>query len=88
MTVDNHGETNIIRSSDLWFDEGTAVLQAESMQFRIHLGLLAANLSVFKDMMSIPHPESEETVDGCVLIHLSDKAVDVEHMLKALYHRG
>lgn len=88
--MDNHGTEMIIRrSSNLWFKEGSAVIQAEDVQFRVHLGLIAANSSIFNDMMSLPRPDSdEETVDGCVLIRLSDKAVDVECMLNALYDRG
>ncbi|KAJ7465585.1 hypothetical protein FB451DRAFT_1487113 [Mycena latifolia] len=80
----------VIRSK-IWYSDGSAVLQAEATQFRVHASLLSAASTVFKDMFDVAQsPEnSQSQVDGCPLIQLyDDKAHDVEFLLDALYDRN
>ncbi|KAF7978929.1 hypothetical protein HWV62_44133 [Athelia sp. TMB] len=77
--------TQIIRS-DVWYDDGNVVLQAQGTQFKFYRGILAHSSSVFKDMFTIPQPASVDTqlVDGCPVVHLSDSAEEVRYILRAL----
>lgn len=68
--------------SDIWFEDGNVVLQAENTQFRVHRGVLTKSSEVFRDMFAIPQPA---TVDECPLVHLADTAEQVQWVLKALY---
>lgn len=77
-----------ITRSDIWFDDGSIVIQAEQTQFRVHRSVLAANSSVFKDLFAVPQPPDEPTVEGCPVVHLSDTAADVTYIVQALYLRG
>jgi hypothetical protein len=78
----------IQRDLHLWFDDGSIALQAESIQFRVYRGILAANSPVFKDMFSLPQPNEEELVEGCPVVTLHDSAVDMGHFLRAIHDAG
>jgi hypothetical protein len=72
---------------DPWLDDGNIVLQAGSEQFRVLRSILSASSSIFSDMFSIPQPVDEKLVDGCPVVHVSDTAEDLHHVLKALFDR-
>jgi BTB/POZ domain len=72
---------------DPWLDDGNIILQAESTQFRVVRSILSASSSVFGDMFGIPQPENENLVDGCPVVHVSDTADDLHHVLKAVFDR-
>ncbi|KAJ7637508.1 hypothetical protein B0H17DRAFT_1339515 [Mycena rosella] len=71
--------------SKIWMSYGDIILQAESTQFRVNRDILANQSSVFRDMFSLPQPPGEDTVEGCLIVELSDSAKDVELLLTALY---
>ncbi|KZP23447.1 hypothetical protein FIBSPDRAFT_1042898 [Athelia psychrophila] len=79
-----------ITRSEVWFEDGNVVLQAERKQFKIHRGMLARTSSVFRDMFTLPQPpiSQEDTVEGCIVVQLSDSAEDLEIVLQALIERG
>ncbi|KZP23502.1 hypothetical protein FIBSPDRAFT_930555 [Athelia psychrophila] len=78
----------VIRS-DMWFEDGNIVLQAERTQFKVHRGTLVQNSSVFSDMLSFPQPPGPASmVEGCPVVQLSDSANDMTFVLKALFQRG
>ncbi|KAJ7039060.1 hypothetical protein C8F04DRAFT_1086976 [Mycena alexandri] len=76
-----------IMRSEIWHADGSIVLQTENMQFRVHWSVLAMHSSFFRDMQGLPQPSdrTEPTIDGCPVIELQDAAIDVEHLLKAVY---
>lgn len=76
--------------SEIWFEDGNVVLEAERKQFKVHRGMLARSSSIFRDMFTVPQPQNPEeaSVDGCVIIRLPDSAEDVEIVLQALVERG
>jgi len=76
------------QSTDVWFADGTIIIQAESTQFKVYRGILAANSPIFGDLFTVPQPDYSDTIEGCSLIHLSDSAVDTMHFLKALHFPG
>ncbi|KAJ6593451.1 hypothetical protein B0H19DRAFT_1090359 [Mycena capillaripes] len=76
-----------ITRADVWYKDGSVILQAEQTQFRVHWGVLSQHSSFFREMEDLPQPAEQENVDGCPVIELSDDSVvDVEHLLKTLYN--
>ncbi|KAJ7226068.1 hypothetical protein GGX14DRAFT_349655 [Mycena pura] len=69
----------------LWFEDGSIVLQAGDMQYRVHQSTLTMRSPIFKDMLSLLRSANAEVVDGCPLMHLSDPEVEVTPFLKALF---
>lgn len=58
--------------SDIWYDDGNVVLQAQNTQFKVYRGILAQSSPVFKDMFMLPQPSLEGTqlVEGCPVVQL------------------
>ncbi|KAJ7620602.1 hypothetical protein DFH06DRAFT_1285706 [Mycena polygramma] len=79
-------EESILRS-DIWHDDGSVVLQAESTQFRIHWGVLSLHSAFFRDMRALPQPVDQPSIEGCPVIELHDSAGDLKHLLHALYNQ-
>ncbi|KZP14548.1 hypothetical protein FIBSPDRAFT_796694 [Athelia psychrophila] len=78
--------------SDIWYDDGNVVLQADGTQFKVHKSILAQSSSVFNDMFGFPQPPSAGTdldhlVEGCPVVHLSDSAEEVRYMLQAVFQQ-
>jgi hypothetical protein len=77
--------SNLTRHPYLWFSDGSIVLNAEKITFRVHHSILSTHSTVFSDMLNIPQPLDQATIEGCPVVHLPDSAVDVACLLKALY---
>ncbi|KII87428.1 hypothetical protein PLICRDRAFT_255081 [Plicaturopsis crispa FD-325 SS-3] len=78
-----------ITRSDIWYDDGSVVLQAEFVQFRVYREFLAQNSPVLKDLFESGSASttSEETVDKCPVVHLrKDTATDVRYLLHAIHN--
>jgi hypothetical protein len=78
-------DTTPVRSK-IWMPYGDIILQAEFTQFRVNRDVLAQNSSVFADMLSVPLPPDEPTVEGCPIVRVTDTAKDWELLLDVLYH--
>ncbi|KAJ7082582.1 hypothetical protein C8R44DRAFT_652582 [Mycena epipterygia] len=76
---------SLTRVDELWFPDHGLVLQADNRLFRVSGGILAARSPVFRDMLSIPQPESQPLIDGCPVVVLHDSAADAEYFLKAIF---
>ncbi|KDQ59933.1 hypothetical protein JAAARDRAFT_56859 [Jaapia argillacea MUCL 33604] len=77
------------KHESLWFEDGNVVLVASgTLAFKIYRGVLIRSSEVFRDMFAIPQPEFMETMDGCPLINVHDSALDLGHLLSALFERG
>ncbi|KAJ6497669.1 hypothetical protein C8R45DRAFT_983792 [Mycena sanguinolenta] len=76
---------NTITRSEIWYKDGSVVLQAENTQFRVYWGILTQHSPFFRDLESLPQPPDQPTVDGCSIIELQDSSEDVKYLLKALY---
>ena len=73
------------RSPTLWFDDGSIVLQAEGVRFKVYKGILAANSVIFRDMFAMAQATDRELVEGCTVVHLGDKAEELTFVLEALH---
>ena len=62
----------ILRSSDL-------------VSFRIHKSVLAMTSPFFKDLLSLPQPSDDETIDGLPVIQLSEDADLLHRFVSMLY---
>ncbi|CAA7261834.1 unnamed protein product [Cyclocybe aegerita] len=76
----------LVQSEDLWFEDGSVIIQAESTQFRVHKTVLARSSSMFCDVFQLGEKSaSEAAVDGCPVVHVSDSAVEMHQFLRLLY---
>ncbi|TCD63695.1 hypothetical protein EIP91_005100 [Steccherinum ochraceum] len=73
------------RSEAFWIRDGNVILVAEQVTFRVHQGVLGRKSVIFEDMFGVPQPENAEKLEGCPLVHVSDTAEDIEHLLSVLY---
>lgn len=73
--------------ASLWYDDGSVILNAEGVLFRVHMSVLSVHSRVFADLFKVPQPPSERDnlAYGCPEVHLQDSADDVTSLLKALY---
>lgn len=83
----------LTKHADLWFCDGSVILQAESTLFRVHKSQLSRRSIVFSDMFALAQPPvitthatlADETYEGCPVVKLYDSAEDVANLLLALY---
>src|SRR6266478_3590460 len=83
----------LTKHADLWFCDGSVILQAESTLFRVHKSQLSRRSTVFSDMFTLAQPPvmsthatlADETYEGCPVVKLYDSAEDVANLLLALY---
>jgi len=79
--------SHLLQRGDPWLDDGNVILQADSKQFRVHRSVLSASSAIFKDMFTLSTAD-KVLVEGCPVVHLSDAADDLHHVLKAIYERS
>ncbi|EIW56909.1 uncharacterized protein TRAVEDRAFT_49719 [Trametes versicolor FP-101664 SS1] len=90
------GDESISRKRDeeFWYSDGSVILVAQDVEFRVYKGLLAEHSPVFRDMFSLPQPPpaSEPVVtlseDACPIVHMSDSPEDLRHVLHAYMPKG
>jgi hypothetical protein len=85
-TDDTIADHEPVERGDPWLDDGNVILQAGTTQFRVHRSVLSASSAIFKDMFTLSTPD-KPLVEGCPVVHLSDSADDLHHVLKAIYER-
>ena len=72
---------------ELWFDDGSVVLVAETTAFRVHRSTLCRHSSVFADLFSTPQPSGSgsDNIEGCPVIRMHDSAEEFTQLLRACY---
>ena len=80
----------ISQHPDLWYDDGTVILIAESTGFRVYRGLLSKHSQVFRDMFSLPQPTAtiEDTHEGCPVVRLVDDTAEEIAEVLGILHDG
>ncbi|TFK40000.1 hypothetical protein BDQ12DRAFT_591806, partial [Crucibulum laeve] len=51
----------LFRHADLWFEDGSVICRADRTLFRVHISQLARHSVFFRDMFSMPQPDSESS---------------------------
>jgi hypothetical protein len=77
--------SNSTRHPDLWFDDGSVILNVGTTLFRVHRSTLSTHSTVFADMFHVPQPPNQDAIEGCPVVHVPDSAKDFTCLLKALY---
>lgn len=75
----------LVRSSELWYDDGTVVMQAGRTLFRVYYGILQEQSQVFKHMFQNPQPTDAPLYDGVPLVQVEDSPSDLKLLLKILH---
>ncbi|EIN04259.1 hypothetical protein PUNSTDRAFT_138655 [Punctularia strigosozonata HHB-11173 SS5] len=71
---------------ELWYEDGTIILVAQDVGFKVYRMLLAQHSSVFADMLAISSPETNhDLVHGCPLVHMPDPVDDLRLFLLAIH---
>ncbi|KAJ6471089.1 hypothetical protein C8R47DRAFT_1147835 [Mycena vitilis] len=71
--------------SDIWFEDGNIILQAENTQFRVYKGTLRSSSEVLK--IAIDNMEDSKGLDGCPVLYLHDSPVDLGFVLRNIFYR-
>jgi BTB/POZ domain len=72
----------------VWYDDGNIILQADTMQFRVHKSILSQHSTVLRDMFKAPQPlpTPENTLDRCRIFKMEgDSDYHWENLLQLLY---
>lgn len=72
------------RDDQFWFDDGSIVLVARNVGFRVFRSLLASQSTVFSDMLASSSPSADEVYDGCPVVYLADSPQDLRRFLGVL----
>ncbi|KAH9941831.1 uncharacterized protein BXZ73DRAFT_41734 [Epithele typhae] len=72
----------LVKDAEFWFEDGSIILIAGDVVFRVYKGVLASASPVFADMFSLPTPGPRPAVDGCPVVNLQDSADDVRRLLR------
>ena len=79
---------SLVRSEEVWFDDGNIVLQAGDTLFKVYSGILSRESPFFRDMFSLP--QTADTVsdcfDGCPVIAVHDNPGDMKKFLSATHN--
>ena len=76
------------KDSEFWYEDGTIILIARNIEFRVYRGPLAKHSPFFRDMLSMPQPAAashfpvSELNFDCPVIHLTDSPEDLRHVLR------
>ena len=72
------------RDAQFWYEDGTVILVAHDVEFRVYKGVLVQHSLFFRDMFSLPQPQDADADPApCPVVHLSDYPEDIRHVLEA-----
>ncbi|EKM54767.1 uncharacterized protein PHACADRAFT_258837 [Phanerochaete carnosa HHB-10118-sp] len=79
---------SLMRSGEVWYDDGNVVLQAGDTLFKVYRGVLSRESPFFRDMFSLPQSDAAtaECYDGCPIIPVHDKPVEMKKFLTATHN--
>jgi uncharacterized OsmC-like protein len=78
-------DAGMVQHSEMWFDDGTIIIQAEDTQFRVYKGTLCRVSSVLREQ--VESMEALKDKNKCPILRLVDSATDVAHVLRAIFDR-
>jgi hypothetical protein len=81
VEVDQHPSDSV----DVWFDDGNLIVRTDEKSFRIYCGILVCASSVFRDIIALAKKNSDESIEGCPAVRVSDAAADMSFFLMSLH---
>ena len=71
-----------------WFKDGNIVLLDgdRAHAYRVHASLLSQKSKVFGDLLNIPQPQSQDSIDSCPVVPLSDSHKEIDTLLGLIYY--
>ena len=78
--------TSLVRSSEVWYEDGNIILQAEDTLFKVYRGILSRESPFFRDMFSLPQSDASavDCLEGCPIIVVHDKPDEFKKFLSAM----
>lgn len=76
----------LVRHETLSYEDGNLIVVAEDTMFQVHRSVLARKSALFKDLLSLPQPDSEEKIDGLPVVRLLDSSADVALLMDSIYN--
>lgn len=81
------------QDAEFWFEDGTIILIAQNIEFRVYKGPLIRHSPVFSDMFSLPQPVSaphsplssasgNDEMTDCPVVHVTDSPYELRHVLR------
>ncbi len=82
------GAAEYTRDAEFWLEDGTVILVAGDVEFRVYSGLLAKHSPRLKELFSDTQCTRTLLVDGrseisCPVVCLTDSPDDLRHLLRA-----
>ncbi|TFK85589.1 hypothetical protein K466DRAFT_601034 [Polyporus arcularius HHB13444] len=80
------------RDVEFWLDDGTAIITARDVEFRVYKGVLATHSPFFKDLLAQSHATRTVSLDAaqqisCPVVKVDDSPEDLRHILRAYMPR-
>ncbi|KAI0753692.1 hypothetical protein C8Q74DRAFT_330652 [Fomes fomentarius] len=90
---ENGARLGLHRDEEFWLDDGTVILVARDVEFRVYSGLLANHSPVFRELIAKPHSTRPVSINNnhevfCPVVQLSDTPEDLRHLLRAYMSPG
>ena len=82
LTSNDAGRAGTVphKDEEFWFSDGSIVLAAHDVHFRVYREILAHHSAVFEDMLTFP--QTTAPADDCPIIELSDSPRDWRRVLR------
>ena len=77
-----------LRHESLWFKDGSIIIAAVGLSFKVHSGILERHSSVFKDLLNNPSQVVRtrgDTSEGCPVLHVKDVGKELARLLETFY---
>ena len=79
----------LTKHPEFWFSDGSLILRAHSVLFRVHISQLSRKSAFFRDLFSMPQPFPtdcrEQYLDGCLVLDVHDSPEDIGNLVKVIY---
>ncbi|KAH9829564.1 uncharacterized protein C8Q71DRAFT_863137 [Rhodofomes roseus] len=74
------------RDAKFWYPDGSIIILAQNVGFRVFKSLLAASSDVFRDMFALAQPSDhlQDASDDYPVVHVSDTAAEMRSLLTVL----
>lgn len=81
---DSGKQAPLKRCEEFWLDDGNIILVAQDTAFKVYRRVLATQSKVFADMLVASSADSNDTMEGCPVVRLSDSPQDLTKLLRVL----